>query len=139
MKKQKGKFSEISGEYGFTFDQRNRKFAPTDGSIISFGQALPFIADKPYIANTFTSSVYQSFGENLVGSGKIRLEAINGLDNEDVRLSKRKLLSSKQLRGFERGKVGPKDGTDHIGGNYAAALNFDANCPIYYLTHITLI
>ena len=71
----------------------------------------------------------QSFGENLVGSGKIRLEAINGLDNEDVRLSKRKLLSSKQLRGFERGKVGPKDGTDHIGGNYAAALNFDAKLP----------
>ena len=129
LKKQKGKFSEISGEYGFTYDQRNRKFAPTDGSIISFGQAFPFIADKPYIANTFSSSAYQSFGENLVGSGKIRLEAINGLDNEDVRLSKRKLLSSKQLRGFERGKVGPKDGTDHIGGNYAATLNFDAKLP----------
>ena len=53
--------------------------------------------------------MYQSFGENLVGSGKIRL-TINGLDNEDVRLSKRKLLSSKQLRGFERGKVGLKMG-----------------------------
>ena len=33
------------------------------------------------------------------------------------------------MRGFERGKVGPKDGTDHIGGNYAAALNFEANLP----------
>ena len=129
LKKQKGKFSEISGEYMFTFDQRNRKFAPTDGSIVSFGQSFPFIADKPYIANTFASSSYQSFGENIVGSGKITLEAINGLDNEDVRLSKRKILSTKRLRGFERGKVGPKDGTDHIGGNYAAALNFDVKLP----------
>ena len=47
----------------------------------------------------------------------------------DVRLSKRKGLSSKRLRGFERGKVGPVDGKDHIGGNYAAALNFEANLP----------
>ncbi len=129
LKKQKGKFSEISGQYSFTFDQRNRKFAPTDGSITSFRQAFPFFADKPYISNAFSSSVYQSFGENIVGSGKITLEAINGLDNEDVRLSKRTFLSSKNLRGFERGKVGPKDGTDHVGGNYAAAINFDAKLP----------
>ena len=33
------------------------------------------------------------------------------------------------MRGFERGKVGPKDGADHIGGNYAAAINFDAKLP----------
>ncbi len=129
LKKQKGKFSELSGEYSFSYDQRNRKFQPTDGSIISFGQAFPFIADKPYIANSFTSSSYHSFSENVVGSGKITLEAINGLDNEDVRISKRKLLSTKKLRGFERGKVGPKDGEDYIGGNYVAALNFDAKLP----------
>ena len=49
--------------------------------------------------------------------------------DEDVRLSKRNFLSSKKLRGFERGKVGPKDGADHIGGNYAAAINFDAKLP----------
>ena len=129
LKKQKGKFSELSGEYSFSYDQRNRKFQPTDGSILSFGQAFPFIADKPYIANSFTSSSYHSFSENVVGSGKITLEAINGLDNEDVRISKRKLLSTKKLRGFERGKVGPKDGEDYIGGNYVAALNFDAKLP----------
>ena len=129
LKKQKGKFSELAGDYSLVVDKRNRKFAPTSGSIVSFGQTIPIYADKPYISNTFSSSTYQSFGENLVGSGKIFLEAINGLNNEDVRLSKRKTLSSKRLRGFERGKVGPKDGDDHIGGNYAAALNFDAQLP----------
>ena len=129
LKKQKGKFSELAGDYTLVVDNRNRKFAPTSGSIVSFGQTIPFYADKPYISNTFSSSTYQSFGENLVGSGKIFFEAINGLNNEDVRLSKRKILNSKRLRGFERGKIGPMDGKDHIGGNYAAALNLDAQLP----------
>ena len=57
------------------------------------------------------------------------MEAINGLDNEDVRLSKRKTVSTKRLRGFDKGKVGPKDGDDHVGGNYVAAINFDAQLP----------
>ena len=51
------------------------------------------------------------------------------MSNEDVRLSKRKFLSTKRLRGFRRGKVGPIDGSDHIGGNYAAAINLEANLP----------
>ena len=46
-----------------------------------------------------------------------------------MRLSKRKSLSSNRIRGFEKNKIGPIDGKDHIGGNYAAALNFEANLP----------
>ena len=38
-------------------------------------------------------------------------------------------MSSKRLRGFQKGKVGPVDGTDHVGGNYAAAINFEASLP----------
>ena len=49
--------------------------------------------------------------------------------SDDVRLSKRKYLGTKRLRGFKSGKVGPLDGTDHVGGNYAAALNIEANLP----------
>ena len=59
----------------------------------------------------------------------IFLSAINGLNDEDVRLSKRKTLSTRRLRGFSKGKIGPVDGNDHIGGNYAAAVNFDVNLP----------
>ncbi len=129
LKKQAGEFSEISGSYGFKYDKRNRKFMPTDGSIISFSQRLPIYADKPFIGNTFAVSKYQAFGENVVGAGKFYLDTINGLNNKDVRISKRKSLSTKRLRGFEKGKIGPVDGSDHIGGNYAAALNFEANLP----------
>ena len=50
-------------------------------------------------------------------------------------LSKRKSVSTKRLRGFEKGKVGPVDGSDHIGGNYVTVLN-EANYQIFYLTNL---
>ena len=129
LKKQSGNFSELAASYGFSYDKRNRAFMPTDGSIISFEQVAPLYADKSFIANTFSTSFYKSLSEDVVGAAKFYLSAVNGLGDDDVRLSKRKALSSKRLRGFEKGKIGPIDGADHIGGNYSAAINFEANLP----------
>ena len=129
LKNQAGSFSELAATYGFTNDKRNRAFMPTSGSIISFHQSIPAYADKSFISNVFKLSKYHSFNEDIVGSGKLFLAGVNGLNDDDVRLSKRAGLSSKRLRGFERNKVGPVDGADHIGGNYAAALNFEAALP----------
>ena len=33
------------------------------------------------------------------------------------------------MRGFESGKVGPKDGSDFVGGNYLATLNMSSTLP----------
>ena len=33
------------------------------------------------------------------------------------------------MRGFESGKIGPVDQGDYVGGNYASALNFEAQLP----------
>ena len=129
LKKQSGEFTELSANYGFSYDKRNRAFMPTDGSIVSFEQSLPLYADKAFIENTLASSNYISINENIIGAAKFYLTGVNGLGGEDVRLSKRKNLSTKRLRGFQRGKVGPVDGDDHIGGNYAAAINFEAQLP----------
>ena len=129
LQRQDGDFTELAAVYGLTYDKRNRTFMPTDGSVFGFVQSLPIYADKPFIDNTFRFSTYHEFNENYVGSGKIFLSAINGLNDEDVRLSKRKTLSTRRLRGFSKGKIGPVDGNDHIGGNYAAAVNFDVNLP----------
>ena len=60
---------------------------------------------------------------------KFQARAVNSINDEDVRLSKRLYLSSRNLRGFESGRVGPKDGTDFIGGNYGMALNFATTLP----------
>ena len=102
---------------------------PTKGSIFGFEQSFPFYADKSFISNTITYSKYNSFTENFIGAGKIYLSSINGINDDEVRISKRKTLSTKRLRGFERNKIGPMDGKDHVGGNYAAAVNLEANLP----------
>ena len=129
LKKQSGEFSEISTNYGFSYDKRNRAFMPTDGSISSFSQSIPIYADKAFIRNTFSHSSYKSLTEDVIGAGKLYVSTIDGIGSDDVRLSKRRNLSTKRLRGFEKGKLGPVDGSDHIGGNYAAALNFEASLP----------
>ena len=129
LKKQSGEFAELGGYYGFSYDQRDRKFMPTEGSIIGFDQNFPIYADKAYIGNTLYSSSYKTLTENVVGAGKFYLTTVHGLGGDDVRVSKRRSLSDKRLRGFKRGKVGPKDGNDHVGGNYAAAVNLEAALP----------
>ncbi len=129
LKKQSGSFTELSGLYGFTVDKRNRSFNPTDGSILKFSQSAPFYADKSFLSNQFSVSGYKTLSEDIIGASKFFLSTINGLGSDDVRLSKRKSLGSKRIRGFERNKIGPVDGSDHIGGNYAASLNLETNLP----------
>ena len=66
---------------------------------------------------------------NAIGAIKFFASAINGLNDKDVRLSKRLALSNSRLRGFESGKVGPKDSEDYVGGNYAMTTNFEVSLP----------
>ena len=38
-------------------------------------------------------------------------------------------MPGRRLRGFESGKIGPKDGSQFIGGNYASSLNLNSTLP----------
>ena len=38
------------------------------------------------------------------------------------------------MRGFETGKVGPKDGNDFVGGNYVATANISSTVPFVFET-----
>ena len=57
------------------------------------------------------------------------MSSINSLQGNDVRVSDRLYLSNRKLRGFEKGKVGPKDNLDFIGGNYSAATSISTTLP----------
>ena len=57
------------------------------------------------------------------------LKTTNSITGDDVKLSERLNVPSNRLRGFESGKVGPKDGNDFIGGNYVYALNATTTMP----------
>jgi len=129
LKKQKGTFTDLSLDYTVSLDNRDRAYAPTDGYVSSFSQVIPVYADAPFIKNTYAFNQYKSFTKDAIGSFKFFTTAINGLSDKDVRLSKRVRLGSSRLRGFEAGKIGPKDGKDYIGGNYAWSTNFEVSLP----------
>jgi outer membrane protein insertion porin family len=129
LQKQKGAFTDLSFDYGVAVDKRDKVYAPTSGYISRFSQAVPLYADSPYLRNTYIFSKYQTLTPNAQGTFKFYASAINGLQDEDVRLSKRLNLSTNRLRGFKAGKVGPKDGEDYVGGNYATATNFEVALP----------
>ena len=57
------------------------------------------------------------------------MSAVNSISSDDVKLSERLNIPSRRLRGFQYGKVGPKDGEDFIGGNFASTLNISTTLP----------
>ena len=129
LKKQAGTYSEMIFDYNIESDKRDRSYAPTSGYTISFGQGIPLYADAPILRNSAAFAIYNSFTPNVIGAFKAYGSTVTGFKGEDVRLSRRAAISSKRLRGFEQGKIGPKDANDYIGGNYAAAFNFEASLP----------
>ncbi len=132
LKNQSGSATDLMFDYSLSSDKRDRRFMPTDGYLTSFFQEFPVYADQPYLKNSFSSNHYKEISEDVVGALKFKVTSINGINDEDVRISQRLTLSSKNLRGFESGKIGPKDGKDYIGGNYATSLNLEANFPNFF-------
>tara|TARA_B100000886_G_C20418382_1_gene490307 strand:- start:311 stop:2560 length:2250 start_codon:yes stop_codon:yes gene_type:complete len=128
VKKQEGNYFENLLSYSLSFNKLDQNFQPTDGFINKFSQTLPIYSDDVSIENTFTSSAYHSINENLILSAQFLFKAINSLD-DNVRVSKRVYVPSRRLRGFESGKIGPKDGSQYIGGNYASSLNLNSTLP----------
>ena len=66
--------------------------------------------------------------DSLIFSGKLFFKSVNSID-DNVRVSKRVYIPSSRLRGFESGKIGPKEGTTYIGGNYGSAINLNTTLP----------
>ena len=131
LKKQEGDYFDTALFYALTYDKRNRKFRPSEGYLSQFLQNIPLVADDKAILNGYEFSKYNLWGEELITNISLYTRAINSLDDsKDVRVSDRLGLPRTKLRGFESGKVGPKDGSDYVGGNYAASLNFSSNIPM---------
>jgi len=129
-KSRKGNYMTYKGFYVLENDQRDRKFQTTNGHKVGFGQTIAVPgSDIPYLGNDVYGSYYKSFNKDYVVNLKAGASSINAFNNKDVKLSDRKFLSSKNLRGFESYGVGPKDGKDHIGGNYSAYTSIASTFP----------
>ncbi len=128
-KKQKGDYFDSSFNYGLSLNKLNQNFQPSSGFKSTFFQSLPIYSDDYSIENKYDFVKYYSPNENAILSFRFLAQSINSLTGDDVRISKRIYIPSKRLKGFEFGKIGPKDGNDYIGGNYATALNFATTLP----------
>ena len=59
----------------------------------------------------------------------IYIKTSDSISGGNVKLSERNYIPSSKLRGFEYGRIGPKDGNDYIGANYVASVNFSSTIP----------
>ena len=132
LKKQEGTYDDFYFNYGLNYDMRDSNYKPTSGSKASFFQNLPLISDSAELSNTLIFTQYKKLSDqsDMIGKASIYLKAINSLkSSEDVRISKRAQVPYKRLRGFQKGKVGPIENSDYIGGNYVSTLNLSTNLP----------
>ena len=127
-KKQEGDYFENLFNYQLTLNKLDQNFQPTEGHRVSFKQVLPIYSDDLSIENTLNLSQYYSLTDNLILSGKFFFKAVNSID-DDVRVSRRVYIPSNKLRGFESGKIGPKDGDEYVGGNFGSAINLNTTLP----------
>ena len=132
QKAQTGNYLDTFLKFNFNVDKRNQKFKTTDGYTTNYGLSMPLVSDTNTVTNSFNYKIYSELYENNVSSLSILLKGSTSLTNDDIKLSERLFLPSSKLRGFESGKVGPKDGNDFIGGNFISAINLQSTLPILF-------
>ncbi len=135
LKKQEGNYSDLYFQYGLNYDLRNSPFKPSSGNITRFYQELPVVSDSKELINTFVFTQYKALSRtsDMVGKASVYLKSVNSINSDsDVRISKRGVIPYNRLRGFEKGKIGPIDNKDYIGGNYISAFNLSTNLPFIF-------
>src|SRR5210317_790363 len=130
LKKQSGNYFETKFTYGLDLDKRNQKFQTFDGHRISFYQGLPLISDEYAFSNSINIEKWHKFENEMVANFGVYSKIISSLNDEDVRITDRLTLPRSKLRGFKFASIGPVDGDDYVGGNYAASINFDTTLPM---------
>ena len=132
LKKQEGNYTDLYFDYGLIYDLRNSRYKPSSGNKTAFYQDLPLVSDSKELSNTIIFTQYKKLSKtsDMIGKANIYLKAIKSIDSDsDVRISKRANVPYSLLRGFEKGKIGPVDNNDFIGGNYVSSFNLSTNLP----------
>ena len=132
LKKQSGSYTESKFSYGLDYDMRNQKFQTSDGFRSYFSQSIPIYSDEFAFSNSYDFEIWNKLPNDMVTSLSFFGKHVNSLNGEDVRITNRFYIPRSKLRGFKVRQVGPIDGKDYIGGNYATAINFDTTLPMIF-------
>ena len=129
QKKNAGNFFDSFVGLDFNYDKRNQKFATTEGFISNYSLDIPIFSETGTLKNSYNYKIFSELYENNVSTASILLSSSFSINDNDIKLSERLFIPGNRLRGFERSKVGPKDGSDFIGGNYLTAFNLTTSIP----------
>jgi len=129
QKKQAGDYFDSFLNFNFNYDKRNQKFETSDGFFSNYSIDLPIVSESLTLTNTYRYKTFKELYENNVSTLSFLIKTANSLNNKNIRLSERLFVSGRNLRGFESGKIGPKDGNDYIGGNIVSSVNISTNLP----------
>ena len=129
QKGQAGNYWDTFLKMNLDYDKRNQKFKTTKGFRSFYNIDMPIISDTNTLTNSYDYKYYTELYENNITSASIFFKTANSLSGNDIKLSERLFIPSRRLRGFEAGKIGPKDGEDFVGGNYITSLNFNTTIP----------
>ena len=126
---QQGNYWDTFLNLDFNYDKRNQKFQTSSGFRSFYSLDLPVISERKTLVNYYNYTSYFDLFDDNISSLSIMLKSATSIANKNIKLSERLNIPSKKLRGFQSGKIGPKDGDDYIGGNYAYAVNFSSTIP----------
>jgi outer membrane protein insertion porin family len=129
QKKQAGDYFDSFLNFNFNYDKRNQKFEANDGYFSNYSIDLPIISESLTLINSYRFKVFEELYDNNISTFSFLAQSSNSLNDKNIRLSERLFIPGRSLRGFEPGKVGPKDGPDFIGGNFLTAINLSSNLP----------
>jgi outer membrane protein insertion porin family len=129
QKSQSGNYWDTFLNLNLNYDKRNQKYRTTDGFLSSYSVNLPVISENNSLTNAYIFTLYDELYEDNVTKFSFFAKAANSLTNDNIKLSERIYLPGSRLRGFVSGGVGPKDGNDFIGGNYATSVNIQTSIP----------
>ena len=129
QKAQAGNYWDTFLNVDLDYDKRNQKYKTSDGFRSFYAVNLPVISENNSLTNTYIFSFFEELYQDNVTKLSFYAKSSTSLTNDDIKLSERIFLPGHRLRGFVSGGVGPKDGNDFIGGNYASSVNIQTSIP----------
>ncbi len=129
QKTQQGNYWDTFLKIDFDYDKRNQKFQTSQGYRSFYSLDLPIVSDTSTLVNSYNYNFYTELYDENITNASIFLKSANSISGKNIKLSERLFIPSRKLRGFERGKIGPKDGEDYIGGNFVTTANVSSTLP----------
>ena len=129
QKKQDGSYFDSFIGLDFFYDKRNQKYQTTSGFFNNYNVNIPILSETNTLINNYSYKIFKELYENNVSTFAFSLRGASSLSGDDIKLSERLYIPGRKLRGFESGKIGPKDGSDFIGGNYVSTINATTTIP----------